>query len=326
MPAVDNSLDSLLLGLRAAGERTRLRILHLLLQGEMNVKDTTRVLGQSQPRVSRHLRLLSEAGLVERYREGASVFYRLSESGSTGNFVASITRFFSKSDKTLLNDLKRLEAVRQARSLEARAYFDASASEWDRMRQLHIAENTIETAMLEMAGDGPFSSMLDLGTGTGRILELFAPHIKHGTGFDLSHEMLAIARANLGKAGLSHCQLRHGDLAHLTSKTASQDLVTIHQVLHFFDDPAPILNEAARVLAPGGRLLIVDFAPHDLEILRENHAHRRLGFTTEHMRTWLQDAGLKLRETRDLQRFGNAPEENLTVTLWLATKQQEEAD
>jgi ArsR family transcriptional regulator len=317
-------MDSLLLRLRAAGERTRLRILHLLRQGEMNVKDTTRVLGQSQPRVSRHLKLLSEAGLIERYREGASVFYRLSESGSRGRFVAHITKSISKTDKTLQNDLQRLEAVRHARTLEARAYFDASASEWDRIRQLYIAENKIETAMLEMVGNGPFASMLDLGTGTGRILELFAPRIKHGTGFDLSHEMLAIARANLGKAGLSHCQLRHGDLADLGSKTASQDLVTIHQVLHFFDDPAPILNEAARVLAPGGRLLIADFAPHDLETLRENHAHRRLGFTTEQMKNWLNEARLELSKTQDMHRSGKTPEENLTVSLWLAVKQQKE--
>jgi ArsR family transcriptional regulator len=312
-------MDSLLLRLRAAGERTRLRILHLLRQGEMNVKDTTRVLGQSQPRVSRHLKLLSEAGLIERYREGASVFYRLSETGNSGSFVAHITKTISRTDKTLQNDLQRLEAVRHARALEAQAYFDASASEWDRIRQLYIAESKIETAMLEMAGDGPFSSMLDLGTGTGRILELFAPRIKHGAGFDLSHEMLAIARANLGKAGLSHCQLRHGDLAHLGCETASQDLVTIHQVLHFFDDPAPILNEASRVLAPGGRLLIVDFAPHDLEALRENHAHRRLGFTTEQMEHWLNEAGLELCETQDLHRSGKTPEENLTVSLWLAS-------
>ncbi len=316
-------MDSLLHRLRAAGERTRLRILYLLRNGEMNVKDTTRVLGQSQPRVSRHLKLLSEAGLIERYREGSSVFYRLNENGPQGELVAYIIKTISPDNEAIRNDLKRLDIVRDFRASQARDYFDSKAREWDRIRKLHITESQIEDAMLEMAGSGPFSHMLDMGTGTGHVLELFAPRIKHGTGIDLSHEMLAIARANLGRAALPHCQLRHGDLCALPCEDCSQDLVTIHQVLHFFDDPRAVISEAARVLAPDGKLLIVDFAPHDLEFLREEHAHRRLGFSAAQMSRWLAQTGMIATDTRNLHRFGKTPERNLTVSLWLCRRNAE---
>jgi len=310
-------LDALLIRLRAAGERTRLRILYLLGCGELNVKDLTLVLGQSQPRVSRHLKLLSEAKLVERHREGNSVYFRPSQEAAALELTDLIARLLPSGDAVIRNDLSRLEAVRHNRAREAQAYFDGHAGEWDSIRALHIAEDKVEAAMLELAGPGPFPAMLDLGTGTGRVLELFAPKINSGIGVDLSPEMLAVARTKLAEAGLNHCQIRQGNLMNLPYQDHSQDLITLHQVLHFFDNPQPVLNEAARLLAPGGRLLVVDFAPHELEFLREQHAHRRLGFSDAQMRAWLADAGLDVAAHTELHRFGRTPEGNLTVQLWL---------
>ncbi len=312
-----DELDVILARLRAAGERTRLRILHLLGHGELNVKDLTLVLGQSQPRVSRHLKLMSEANLIERHREGNSVYFRPSEDDTSTKLTQNILSLIEPDDPVIRHDMSRLEAVRQNRARDAQAYFDSHAVEWDSIRALHIAEDMVEAAMLEMAGPGPFQAMLDLGTGTGRVLELFAPSINQGIGIDLSPEMLAVARIKMAKASLNHCQIRQGNLVELPYEDSSQNLITLHQVLHFFDNPQPVLQEASRLLAPGGHLLVVDFAPHDLEFLREQHAHRRLGFSDPQMSEWFQRSGLDVSNHKNLHRFGETPEGNLTVSLWL---------
>lgn len=314
-----DDLEAILVRLRAAGERTRLRILYLLGHGELNVKDLTLVLGQSQPRVSRHLKLLSDAKLIERHREGNSVYFRPSEEAASLQLTDIILNLIQKDDRVVRNDLSRLEAVRQNRAREAQAYFDSHAGEWDSIRALHIAEEMVEAEMLKMAGPGPFPALLDLGTGTGRVLELFAANIDQGIGIDLSPEMLAVARTKLAEASLGHCRIRQGNLVDLPYQDRSQNLITLHQVLHFFDNPQPVLDETARLLAPDGHVLVVDFAPHDLEFLREQHAHRRLGFSASQMKEWFQRAGLDVVNHRDLHRFGETPEGNLTVSLWLGS-------
>lgn len=312
------SLETLLSGLRAAGERTRLRLLFLLSHGELNVKELTQILGQSQPRISRHLKLLCEAGLLERYREGSWVLFRVADIGVPGALTRLIVDLVPSDDAEIQRDLVRLEEIRKTREAAAADYFKANAVTWDTIRSLHVSEEEVERAISEIVADTHVGTMLDLGTGTGRILELFSGHCDQGIGIDSSHAMLAIARSNLERAGLSHCQVRHGDLFLLPYDTGSMDLITIHQVLHYLDDPARALQEAARVLRPDGRLLIVDFAPHELEFLRDHHAHRRLGIDDEQMKGWLERAGLRGRKQLVLPPRGKTAGEGLSVSIWLA--------
>ena len=313
------SLDSVLAALRAAGEETRIRILALLVGAELTVKDLTAILGQSQPRISRHLKLLVEAGLVDRYPEGAWAFYRLTDMAGARRLAGDVFASVDRNDATLARDRERLAAVKREHADAARRYFAANASDWDTIRALHVAEGAVEAAMREAIGERPFDSLLDLGTGTGRLLELFAPLYVRAVGIDASADMLAVARANLDRAGVANAQVRLGDIYNLPFGRNAFDVVTIHQVLHYLDDPERALAEAARVLRPGGRLLIIDFAPHGLEFLRERHAHRRLGFAREPIRQWVEGAGLALESARDLTPTKVSKDaDKLTVTLWTA--------
>ncbi|GJD56168.1 ArsR/SmtB family transcription factor [Methylobacterium dankookense] len=307
--------------LRAAAEETRLRILALLAEGELSVSDLTDILGQSQPRISRHLKLLVEAGLVERHREGAWAFFRLAEGRLA--LVDPLLAGLEREGPPLSEDRARLEAVRGQRAEAAQSFFARLAPKWDELRSLHVPEAIVETAVLETLGHRPIRSLIDLGTGTGRMLGLLAPHAERATGLDSSHAMLSVARANLERLGLNRVELRQGDIHAPPFARASFDLVVVHQVLHYLDDPARALREAARLVAPGGRLLVVDFAPHELEFLRESQAHRRLGFAAEQVAVWLAEAGLGSVTTRGL---APADHGQLTVTLWLATESEAPAE
>lgn len=303
--------------LRAAGEATRLRILSLLIEAELTVSDLMDILRQSQPRISRHLKLLAEAGLVERFREGSWAFFRFSDRGNVADVARALIMRLDPSDPTLARDRERLAEVRAARASAAQAYFRAHAAEWDRIRKLHAADAAVEAAIEAALADRPFRSLLDLGTGTGRMLELFGDRIERGLGIDLSRDMLAIARARLDRAGLKHCSVRQGDIYDLALPPNSFDVVIIHQVLHFLDDGAKALREAARALRPEGRLLVIDFAPHDLEFLREEHAHRRLGFTADMVGQWMMAAGLAVVRHETLPPEPGS-EGKIAVSLWLA--------
>lgn len=310
------SFDQLSAVLRAAGESTRLRILALLSEAELTVSDLTEILRQSQPRISRHLRLLAEAGLAERFREGSWAFFRMAEHGGGSELARTLLSALDPTDPTIARDRERLAAVRTARAAAAQAYFRAHAAEWDRIRKLHVADEAVEAAISDALGERPFRSLLDLGTGTGRILELFGPSIERGLGIDLSLDMLLIARSRLERAGLRHCSVRQGDIYDLTTPREGFDVVVIHQVLHFLDDGARAIGEAARMLRAAGRLLVVDFAPHDLEFLREEHAHRRLGFTPETINQWMTAAGLDAVSHRTLSPEPSS-EGKIAVSLWL---------
>jgi ArsR family transcriptional regulator len=292
MPDQHDSLDTLLNGLRAVAEPSRLRLLVLCSQGEWTVSELTQVLGQSQPRVSRHLKLLADASLLERFREGSWVFYRRAHSGPGARLARNLCRMLPNEDADLALDRQRLAAVRAARQEQAARYFAAQATSWDQVRSLNLDEAGIEAALLELFGAEPPRSLLDIGTGTGRVLQLMAPRIGFGLGVDLSREMLAVARASLDRTSLRNCQVRHGDMYHLPLPDGSFDAATLHNVLRFADDPGAALAEAARVLRPGGRLVVVDLAPHRLEFLREQHAHRRLGFADFEIEEWFAAAGL----------------------------------
>ena len=305
--------------LRAAAEETRLRILALLAEGELSVSDLTDILGQSQPRISRHLKLLVEAGLVERHREGAWAFFRLCE--TRAGLVDPLIAGLERAGPPLSEDRARLDAVRAQRAEAAQSFFARLAPKWDELRSLHVPEATVEAAVLDTLGPRPTRNLIDLGTGTGRMLGLLAPRAERATGLDSSHAMLSVARANLERSGLARVDLRQGDIHAPPFARASFDLVVVHQVLHYLDDPARALREAARLVAPGGRLLVVDFAPHDLEFLRESQAHRRLGFAADQVAGWLAEVGLSGIATRDL---APAEQGQLTVTLWLAQSVHED--
>lgn len=307
-------MDVLLQGMRAAAEPTRLRLLALCAHAELTVTELTQILGQSQPRVSRHLKLLVEAGLLDRFREATWAFYRLSEKSACAALGRTIVDLIPPDDAILSLDLERLEGVKKARAEQAADYFRANAAEWRRVRTLYIDETEIERALLRLLPPDSVGELLDIGTGTGRMLELLASRARRGVGIDLSREMLAVARSNLEQKGLANCQVRQGDMYNLALPNESVDVVTVHQVLHYADDPAAAVAEAARVLRPGGRLMIVDFAPHDLEFLRSEHAHRRLGFTNAEVNRWCRAAGLSVEEERRLAG------KDLTVCLWLAVK------
>jgi ArsR family transcriptional regulator len=314
-------VDDLIMALKAAGEPTRLRILSLLDHGELTVTELTDILGQSQPRVSRHLRLLCEAGLLDRFREGTWVFYRLSE-GAPGEISVArrIVDMVPRDDRTVAADAAGLDGVRAQRSEAAAAYFSENAADWNRIRSLHVPEEEVEKALKQVIGDKPVGDFLDVGTGTGRMLEIFAGYVDKAIGIDLSREMLAFARASIEEKGLHNCQVRQGDMYRMGLDDESVDLALFHQVLHFAGNPQAALEEASRVLRKGGRLVIVDFAPHEAEFLREDFAHRRLGFGDEEIKAWCRTAGLKPGDVRHLK----GKDKQLTVTIWSASKPGEE--
>lgn len=299
--------------LKAAGESSRFRILVLLSRGDLTVSDLTSILNQSQPRVSRHLKLLLEAGLIGRYQEGSWAFFRLSDNDVAREFALGLVGRVDPADPLVLRDMERLEAVKRKNRERAAEYFSANAAQWDQLRALHVPDDAVEAALLKLVGKTPLNAMLDLGTGTGRLLEIFAPLYRRGVGLDMSREMLSVARANLDKAGVQHAQVRQGDIYAPPVDRDAFDLVAIHQVLHYLDNPGLAIAEAAKALRPAGRLVIVDFAPHDFEFLREEQAHVRLGFTDRQIADWMKEAGLEQEETVT---FEPADSGGLTVKLW----------
>lgn len=303
--------------LRAAAEPTRLRILALLAREELAVLELCRILDQSQPRVSRHLKLLAEAGLVERFPDGAWVFYRLAGAGAARALADGILGLIASEDTAFARDAERLAGVDRERSAQAGAYFAENAEHWHEMRSLHTAEAAVEAAIQRAVGEGPFERLVDLGTGAGRMLTLLGARARSAVGLDLSRQMLNIARGEVAAAGLAACEVRHGDILGTGLADACADLVVVHQVLHYLSDPAAAAAEAARLVAPGGRLLIVDFAPHDLEFLRAEHRHRRLGFADGEIERWLTAAGL---EGFAVDTLPPAVAGGLTVKLWAATR------
>jgi demethylmenaquinone methyltransferase/2-methoxy-6-polyprenyl-1,4-benzoquinol methylase/ArsR family transcriptional regulator len=310
--------------LRAAGDPTRLRLLLLLRQAELTVSELIEIVGQSQPRVSRHLKLLGEAGLVERFKEGSWVFCRAADRGIGAELGAAIAAL---ADPALQEaDKARLAHVRQARANAAAAYFKSNAAEWERIRTLHAPERDVEEAIARHLTSGKIENFLDAGTGTGRMLELIAPHAGRTIGVDVSPEMLAIARDRLLRENIRNAQVRLGDIYRLPFPNGSADpngnnggfdVVLFHQVLHYLDDPGSAVAEAARVMARGGRLLIADFAPHREEFLRDEYAHRRLGFSDREVEGWFAAAGLSSAGSEIIA--PQAEGEKLTVKLWLAT-------
>jgi ubiquinone/menaquinone biosynthesis C-methylase UbiE len=315
-PETTGSVDDLLAALRAVAEPTRLRLLVLCSRGELTVSEVAQILGQSQPRVSRHLKLLCEAGLLDRFREGSWVFYRVG-SGTTASALAQhLVALCGQGDATTTLDLQRLSAIKRQRAERAAAYFSENAPHWDRIRSLYVDEREVEAVLTEIVVAAAPRDLLDIGTGTGRMIEVLAPLVGQALGIDQSREMLAIARVNLERAGASNGMVRLGDMYQLPLPDASFDAVVIHQVLHYADRPAAAIAEAARVLRPNGLLIVIDFTPHLLEFLRIEHAHHRLGFADGEVAGWCQEAGLAPTPPRHLAG------DPLTVAIWVAHRHE----
>ena len=313
------SAYSLVTALKAVAEPTRLRILALLRSGPLTVKDLTRILGQSQPRLSRHLKLLTEAGLIDRAPEGSWVYFHLSDRAARDGVAARLLSCLDPLDPGLARDRQRFESVKRDRESSAQAYFTSHAADWDKIRSLHVDEVDVESAIVAAVGKRKVDLLVDLGTGTGRVLELLSASYDRGIGFDLSPAMLSYARSKLDRAGVSHAQVRQGDILDVPLADATAGIVVMHQILHFLPDPQRALLEATRILAPGGALLVVDFAPHGLEFVRDSYAHERLGFADSQIRQWLEDCGLgPVTSTHLKPRTGETPDK-LTVSLWFAT-------
>lgn len=309
-------MESILILLRALAEPSRLRLLALCTVGEHTVSDMVKVLGQSQPRVSRHLKLLCDAGIVERLPEGNFVFYRrtITDNALAEEIINATLAGLTDKDPTFRTDRRLLEDLRKERAKVAKLYFRQNAVNWNQLRSLHTNESKVETALIKMLPKRKNLDLVDIGTGTGRILEVLSPYVTKGLGIDQSREMLSVARAHLNQLKVSNLHVRHGDMYRLPLSNSLVDLITLHQVLHYAEDPISVFHESARILKPGGVMIVVDFEPHDIQELRDLHAHRRLGFGLADIKKWGTAAGLTMREKRRL------PGNPLTVALWSLRK------
>lgn len=304
---------------RALADPTRLRIVALLRAMELSVGELAQVLAQSQPRVSRHVKILCDAGIARRRKEGSWVFLCPGDSARVGRLFETMDHWagLDGGDHWAIADTAKLAAVRADRAAAAQSYFALHASQWDAIRSLHVAESDVEAAMKRALGEAPIALLVDIGTGTGRMIELFGPHAKHSIGIDRSPEMLRLARTKLSDQGGLAYELQQGDITALPLGDGIADTVILHQVLHFIPAPELAIAEAARLVVPGGRLLVVDFASHDREELRTQDAHARLGFSDDQISGWCAAEGLDLSLVDQLE--GGA----LTVKLWLGTKRAE---
>ena len=304
---------------RGLADPTRLRIVTLLRQMELSVGELAQVLGQSQPRVSRHVKILCDAGLATRRKEGSWAFLCPGPSWRVDPLFHALDQWQAKDGENhwAVADSARLAAVHADRAASAERYFAAHAAQWDAIRSLHVAESEVEAAMVEALKEDPVGRLVDVGTGTGRMIELFGRAAKSAIGIDRSPEMLRLARGKLSNLAVGALELRQGDLAALPLPDHAADTVILHQVLHFIPAPERAISELSRILSPAGRLLIVDFAPHEREDLRDRDAHTRLGFSDEQVAGWLYAAGLECDLVKNLE--GGT----LTVKLWRARRRAE---
>lgn len=305
-----SSMEEILGGLNAAADPTRLRLLLLLSQAELTVGELTHILEQSQPRVSRHLKIMVDAGLLDRFRDGAYVFFRLALGGRNTKLAHELVRLLPTDGHDAEHDQLRLKDIQTERSLWAADYFAQNAPQWDQVRSLYLDESLVEERLLKLLPT-TINRLLDIGTGTGRMLKVFASRTKQLIGIDNSPSMLDIARSTIDASQISHASLHRADMYNLPWSGPIFDVVLLHQVLHFAEEPVQAITQAKRVLAHNGFLVIVDFAPHHEETLRSTHGHRRLGFSDKEIEYWCSQAGLILEKTDYLRG------DPLTVCLWV---------
>jgi len=310
-------MDRISTALKAMGHNERLRIMALLSHGELTVSELVKILGLSQPRITQYIKSLEEAGIIDRVKEGSWVFSRISRANKDlFNLVSKTLEMLPRDDAILLADRRRLDDVRAERSKDADAFFDMVASDDGQLGDEYLPRDDMDNKIHEILGDNRFDFMIDLGTGTGRMLKLLADKIERGAGVDNNSAMLKVARHRLSETGQTHLSVRHGELAATPFGAETSDLVTIHQVLHYLDEPADALREASRLLQGKGKLLIVDFAAHNQDDFRDKYAHRRLGFSDDDIRGWASDHGMNLTAIDNVSTGSGKPD----VRLWLCEK------
>ncbi len=306
-------MEKLLQGLRAAAEPTRLRIIALCGHAELSVTELVMILGQTQPRVSRHLKLLVEGGLLQRNKEGNRAYYRLSTEAEGADLARMLNDLMPGEDEVHALDLSRLSSVKADRVRYAESFLDPYSQEIIELRGMWPPDEVIDKCILALLKDRSIQNLLDLGTGAGRILRTIAPFVEKGTGIDNSLEMLSIARARLDQDGIKNCQVRVGDMYRLPFKKNSFDLITINSLLRYADEPKKVIAEAARVLEKKGALLIVDLAAHDLSALRDEYGHSWLGFSEAEMVEMLSEENLTVDRVKHIDG------QKLSVCIWLAS-------
>ena len=304
-------MDTLLQKLRAVAEPTRMRLLALCAEEELTVKDLTEIVTQTQSGISHHLKQLCESGLLERRQEGTWAFYRMSSKEPERRVVKTLLSLLPAGDDQLALDRERLRMLRHERASEAEELFSELAPRWDEIRKFHVDDGNVECALKDCLSGSEVRNLLDIGTGTGRILELMAEDIEMGVGIDTSRGMLGFARSKLRNARANNCHARFGDMYKVPFSKNSFDVVVVHMVLHYAEEPARVLREASRVLRPGGQLVVVDFASHELEFLRDDHSHHRLGFSDAEMEAWFNTVDL------GYEKFSRLEGGELTVVLWV---------
>ena len=311
-------MDAIATYLKTLGHSDRLRILALLSQGEFTVSELVQILDLSQPRVTQYIKSLEQIGIVERMREGSWVFSRLKRGQAANSPILTATlEALSFDDAQLASDRENLNKVRAHRSHQAEAFFASVANDQNQLGHEYLPQTDIETALLALISGKDFHRMVDLGTGTGRMLKLFAPLIKSGVGVDDSVEMLRVARHTLSDDAYTHISVQQADLQDAPLKDGAADLVTMHQVLHFLEEPSRAVKEASRLLGEGGHILITDFAAHDFENYRENYSHRRLGFNDSDMQQFLSDNEFELGKTETIPASDPSTPD---VKIWYAVK------
>ena len=319
-------LENTIQAMKALGEETRLRIMSLLAHSELNVQDIAVILGQSQPRISRHLKLLDDSGLIRRIREGNWVYCKLNHNTDFIKLIHLIDNKVFTSDEKIQLDLLRLKELKDQRQIESIDYFNRIARDWDQISKLHVNSDHIEKNIIDILRDrNHYKKIIDFGTGTGRMLEILDGYYNEAVGIDNNHHMLSIARSRIDALELKKCEIRYSDITKTLFSSNSVDLIIIHQVLHYFDNPSDVIKEASRLLKINGEVFIVDFSSPSIELLRSKLSHRRLGFSSDQMNELFEKNNIEVLGFRELkmQRDSineDSVNENLTVTLWLGKK------
>ncbi len=311
------AMESLASFLKTLGHPDRLRIMALLLQGDFTVSEITQVLGLSQPRVTQYINALEKAQVIERFKEGSWVFSRLRRNDpKLWALVTAVLSQLPGDDTVLRADKRRLDEIKSVRADAANAFFAQASNDENQLGIEYLPREDIDAELCDMLSSGPYEMLIDLGTGSGRVLNVLSDKITTGIGIDNNRDMLSVARHSLSLAAHPHLRVQQGDLHNTNLKSALANVVTLHQVLHYLERPDGAIREAARLLTEGGQLIIIDFAAHDFEDFRERFAHRRLGFSDEDMQSLLKIHNLTLVETRIVKTRSSYPD----VKLWRGVK------
>ena len=277
---------------KAQADVTRIRLLNLLLHHELNVNEIVMVMGMGQPRISRHLKILTDCGLLKSRRDGLWVFYSASKDGRGGNFNEFYYKFIA-GDSELNSDYAAMKGVLEEGSRERTRFFDSIASNWDDIKQSIFGDLNISSEILERIKQCDVAA--DLGCGTGELLPYMKQKAKRVIGVDKSPKMLEEAEHRLASNGRG-IELRIGEIEHLPMRDGEADTAVINMVLHHLPSPDAGIHEAGRVLKSGGSLIIVDLEKHQNEEMRKNYEHRWLGFTRKNIERWLGAGGFLPRE------------------------------